>query len=118
MKYLSIEYKIDNIQETTKEQLDVIFTDCENKYFANFKEHYPDYEFPQIKVIIAYDIWEEIRSFYYENDKPAEKYRPKGLDHLMKIETINEVSKYFFKANYLSETGIKLFFITLTHIAY
>lgn len=110
MKYLSIEYKIDNIKETTKEQLDVIFTDSENKYFANFKEYYPDYEIPQIKVIIAYDIWEEIKLFYQENDKPADKYRPKGLDHLIKIETIYGDTRFFFSAKYLNDVGIKYFF--------
>lgn len=113
MKYLTIDYKIDNIEEITKEQLDAIFTESENKYFANFKEHYPEFDIPKIKVVIAYDIWEEIRNFYLENERASEKYRPKGLDHLMKIETINGDTRFFFKAKYISEVGMKLFFTTL-----
>lgn len=110
MKYLSIEYKIDNIQEKHIKEIEIIISKYEEEYFNTLLKKFPDFPITKYYVVMSDDIWRDIHEFHFENDQTYERLRPKGIEHIVKIFTINNQTKYFWNVNYFNEDIIKLYF--------
>lgn len=113
MKYLSLKYTVPGLQTHDIEKIEAILSPYEKEYFDNFKSLFPSYTIPNLHVVLTENIWPDIEQFYLENGRKLDELRPKGLEHLVKIVTLNGRTKYFWCSRYFDDTGIKNFFNVL-----
>ena len=110
MKYIELEYSVNGLQESDKKAIQEFLQPYEEKYFGNFIKTFPQYEIPKIHLHISDDIWVSINEFYSDHDISYDKSRPKGLEHLIKVASTKEKTKYFWASNYFGELAVPIAF--------
>lgn len=106
MKYFNLEYSVNGLQEGDKKAVEEYLQPYEEKYFGSFIELYPQYKIPTINLHLSDDIWKSIHEFYLEHGIDYEKSRPKGLDHIVKVASTTNKTKFFWASNYFGERAV------------
>jgi hypothetical protein len=113
MQYLSIKYNISGLQTQDIKKIEAILSPFEKEYFNKYKLLFPNYTIPNLDVVLSENIWSDVEQFYLENERKLDELRPKGLEHLVKIVTLDDRTKYFWNSRYFDNTSIKNFFNVL-----
>lgn len=110
MKYIDLEFSVDGLQESDKKAIEEFLQPYEEKYFTYFSESFPQYTIPTIHLHLSDDIWKSISEFYSNHNIRYDKSRPKGLEHLIKVASSEDKTKYFWASNYFGEMAVPIVF--------
>jgi hypothetical protein len=113
MQYLNLEYKIPHLEDKDIPKIEEYLLPFESEYFNTFKQLFPDINLEKYNIVLSDNIWRDIDFFYKENGFSYNKLRPKGLEHLGNIVSLNGITKYFWSSQYFNDAAIKMFFTLL-----
>ncbi|MGR3809935.1 hypothetical protein [Jiulongibacter sp. NS-SX5] len=110
MKYLDLFFSTELQSDELIKNLENYLSPYEDKFLGEFCEKFPEYKIPKIQILFTRNIWQSINEFYLQHEIKYAKLKPKGLDHLFKIESYAGETKFFWSINYLSEEVIPVIF--------